>query len=208
MAKWGRGSKVPGYGRLLSKFDQSFSYSGGLIESCPKPGTFDHLPPFAIHILNPLDMRNHRDPLYMGQKCTQKWRETNTSQVFGNCGSLSSPPYFKLSPAQFKEIMKKLQDIRGISFAVRFLKRFAVLFTKKFVKLFTSLFRALRCANASQVFLFIGYPVFLPKYSGLLAKGYSGKVFRERLSSKNTIETSTSEIFISLLCWRQFEVRI
>ena len=92
MAKWGRGSKVPGYGRLLSKFDQSFSYSGGLIESCPKPGTFDHLPPFAIHILNPLDMRNHRDPLFMGQKCTQYGRETNTSQVFGNCGSLSPPP--------------------------------------------------------------------------------------------------------------------
>ena len=92
MAKWGRGSKVPGYGRLLSKFDQSFSYSGGLIESCPKPGTFDHLPPFAIHILNPLDMRNHRDPLFMGQKCTQYGRETKTSQVFGNCGSLSPPP--------------------------------------------------------------------------------------------------------------------
>ena len=92
MAKWGRGSKVPGYGRLLSKFDQSFSYSGGLIESCPKPGTFDHLPPFAIHILNPLDMRNHRDPLFMGQKCTQYGRETNTSQVFGNCGSLIPPP--------------------------------------------------------------------------------------------------------------------
>ena len=95
MAKWGRGSKVPGYGRLLSKFDQSFSYSGGLIESCPKPGTFDHLPPFAIHILNPLDMRNHRDPLFMGQKCTQYGRETNTSQVFGNCGSLSPPPNLK-----------------------------------------------------------------------------------------------------------------
>ena len=94
MAKWGRGSKVPGYGRLLSKFDQSFSYSGGLIESCPKPGTFDHLPPFAIHILNPLDMRNHRDPLFMGQKCTQYGRETNTSQVFGNCGSLIPPPSF------------------------------------------------------------------------------------------------------------------
>ena len=92
MAKWGRGSKVPGYGRLLSKFDQSFSYSGGLIESCPKPGTFDPLPPFAIHILNPLDMRIHRDPLYMGQKCTQKCLETNTSQVLGNCGSFSPLP--------------------------------------------------------------------------------------------------------------------
>ena len=87
---------MPGYGRLLSKFDQSFSYSGGLIESCPKPGTFDHLPPFAIHILNPLDMRNHRDPLFMGQKCTQYGRETNTSQVFGNCGSLSPPPTLKV----------------------------------------------------------------------------------------------------------------
>ena len=77
---------------LWAAFDQSFSYSGGLIESCPKPGTFDPLPPFAIHILNPLDMRIHRDPLYMGQNRTQKCLEANTSQVFGNCGSLSPPP--------------------------------------------------------------------------------------------------------------------
>ena len=37
-------------------------------------------------------MRFHRDPLYMGQNRTQKCLETNTSQVFGNCGSLSPPP--------------------------------------------------------------------------------------------------------------------
>ena len=37
-------------------------------------------------------MRIHQDPLYIGQICTQKCLEANTSQVFGNCGSLSPPP--------------------------------------------------------------------------------------------------------------------
>ena len=114
MAKWGRGSKVPGYGRLLSKFDQSFSYSGGLIESCPKPGTFDPLPPFAIHILNPLDMRIHQDPLYIGQICTQKCLEANTSQVFGNCGSLSPPPtYSAMAELTFKLSLSHLCIVKG-----------------------------------------------------------------------------------------------
>ena len=78
---------------VRAAFDQSSSYSGGLIESCPKPGTFDPLPPFAIHILNPLDMRIHRDPPYLGQKCTQKCLETNTSQLLGNCRSITPPPH-------------------------------------------------------------------------------------------------------------------
>ena len=50
-------------------------------------------------------MRIHRDPLYMGQKCTQKCLETNTSQVFGNCGSLSPPPNWKLPKAQNSTII-------------------------------------------------------------------------------------------------------
>ena len=32
----------------------------------------------------------------MGQKCTQYGRETNTSQVFGNCGSLIPPPTIRI----------------------------------------------------------------------------------------------------------------
>ena len=36
-------------------------------------------------------MRIHRDPLYMGLKCTQKYLATNTSQFLGYCGSFSSP---------------------------------------------------------------------------------------------------------------------
>ena len=64
-----------------------------------------YVPPFANHILNPLDMRIHQDPLYLGQKFTQKCLESNTSQALGNFGSFSPPllvdpmPMTNLPPA-------------------------------------------------------------------------------------------------------------
>ena len=64
MAKGGRESKMPGYGRLLIML---------------------------------LDMRIHRDPPYLAQKCNQKCLETNTSQVLDNCGSFS-PPLTQITP--------------------------------------------------------------------------------------------------------------
>ena len=64
-----------------------------------------YVPPFANHMLNPLDMRIHQDPLYLGQKCTQKCLKSNTSQALGNFGSFSPPllvdpmPMTNLPPA-------------------------------------------------------------------------------------------------------------
>ena len=77
------------------------SIGKGLIKSHPLPGFFYSQPPFAIHILNPLDMRIHRDPLYKGLKCTQKCLETNTSQFLGYCGSFSSPPNMGHNDCQY-----------------------------------------------------------------------------------------------------------
>ena len=44
--------------------------------------------------LNPLDMRIHRDPLKLGQKCTQKCLETNNLS-FGQLWVIQSSPLLK-----------------------------------------------------------------------------------------------------------------
>ena len=59
-------------------------------------------------------MRIHQDPLYIGQICTQKCLEANTSQVFGNCGSLSPPPIAKSNDRIFLIFFVSLSTPTGL----------------------------------------------------------------------------------------------
>ena len=63
---------MPGYGRLLiSPFP-----TAGTERKLPITRHFNSLPPFAIHILDPLEMRIHRDPLYMEQNAPRNaWKQ-------------------------------------------------------------------------------------------------------------------------------------
>ena len=78
-----------GFRICTGNFQSVLRYKKGNDQKPPITRHFYSQSPFDIYILNPLDMRIHRDPSYLGQKCTQKCLETNTFQVLGNCGSFS-----------------------------------------------------------------------------------------------------------------------